>query len=260
MKNFYSIEKGQLIVMWVFGLIGSIISLAGGSDNESPLLILLSLIIIFFLFFYTIGWKKQNKKLTQELKNSLGETVEKNKTTLKKVLIFLKKRTPVFIILLVIIIVVIIISNNQKDDSLSLEMPEKITCVGDINDLIFVENNYKTYNSDDKDYWGGVSENLIKMNGLLKNNSTLCSVSNVTIKVIIQDKNDINKKQEEIVYFFPTYSYKKIYPQQTEQYNIDVEAFDTFIIKHESYGLVDSTSLRKNIDISTQIISANWSK
>lgn len=61
-KNFYSITKGQLVVMWVFGIIGALFSIVSADEGGDPIFGLLGLGILFFVFFYTIGWRT-NKKI-----------------------------------------------------------------------------------------------------------------------------------------------------------------------------------------------------
>lgn len=66
----YKISLGQLITMWVFGLIvifflyANAITSDGGGGFQGVLL----LVIFFFLVFYSIGWKNKRK----EIKNNHG--------------------------------------------------------------------------------------------------------------------------------------------------------------------------------------------
>jgi len=65
-KNFYSVTLGQLVTIWVFGVIASfLLNIESSSDsNPNVLYFILAISIIFFLIFYTIGWKanKINQK------------------------------------------------------------------------------------------------------------------------------------------------------------------------------------------------------
>lgn len=61
MKNFYNISKGQLITIWVFGIIGWLYVLLVGQESGSAAPIFLFVLIPFFLVFYTIGWKNNKK-------------------------------------------------------------------------------------------------------------------------------------------------------------------------------------------------------
>jgi len=56
-KKFYSVTKGQLITIWVFGLIGAIFSIITASEGEDSFFGFLGIGLLFFMFFYTIGWK-----------------------------------------------------------------------------------------------------------------------------------------------------------------------------------------------------------
>ena len=53
MNNIYKISKGQLITLWVFGIIGWLISL-DESDNGSGLATFFVWAIPFFLIFYSV--------------------------------------------------------------------------------------------------------------------------------------------------------------------------------------------------------------
>ena len=76
MNNIYKISKGQLITLWVFGIIGWLISL-DESDNGSGLATFFVWAIPFFLIFYSIGRQNYKKSKNDEGKNttSLGTFV-----------------------------------------------------------------------------------------------------------------------------------------------------------------------------------------
>jgi len=61
MKNIYNTSKGQLIAMWIFGIIGWLLYLAAGQDDGSGFMLFLFIFIPFALVFYTIGWKNNKK-------------------------------------------------------------------------------------------------------------------------------------------------------------------------------------------------------
>lgn len=60
-KNFYSTTKGQLITIWVFGIIGSFFCISIASEGGDDFFGLLGIGLLFFIFFYTIGWKANKK-------------------------------------------------------------------------------------------------------------------------------------------------------------------------------------------------------
>lgn len=93
MKNIYKITKGQLISLWVFGVIGWLYTL----DSYSDLSGFLSIFIPAILVFYTIGWRYQNKKsgIETESKDFKAKISEIN----------FKKLVKPFIALLLIIII-----------------------------------------------------------------------------------------------------------------------------------------------------------
>ncbi len=64
-KEFYSITKGQLLVMWVFGVIGTIFCIATASDMGDSLFGFLGIALAFFLFFYTFGWRANRKNINK---------------------------------------------------------------------------------------------------------------------------------------------------------------------------------------------------
>lgn len=77
MNNFYKITKGQLITLWVFGIIFILGDLIYVLDQYSPsgFSIFLLLLIPAVLIFYTVGWKSHNPKAQKESK-SLTENKE----------------------------------------------------------------------------------------------------------------------------------------------------------------------------------------
>lgn len=60
MKNIYKVTNGQLIVIWVFGIIGFLISI--DQLDYSGFATFLVVLIPALLLFYTIGWRHFNKK------------------------------------------------------------------------------------------------------------------------------------------------------------------------------------------------------
>lgn len=66
----YNIVKGQLITIWVFGLVATFISfvIAMNLDNFSGWLIVF-VFIPCLLIFYTIGWKAYKKQLINNKEN-----------------------------------------------------------------------------------------------------------------------------------------------------------------------------------------------
>ena len=62
MKNFYNVSQGQLITMWVFGVIGWLYAYNGSLNDYVNALLNFSLWFIpFFLVFYTVGWLNAKK-------------------------------------------------------------------------------------------------------------------------------------------------------------------------------------------------------
>jgi len=61
--SIYNITKGQLIILWIFGVllwIGDIITFLESYSTSSPSGFLI-ILIPFILIFYTIGWRKKHK-------------------------------------------------------------------------------------------------------------------------------------------------------------------------------------------------------
>lgn len=77
--NFYKITKGQLITLWVFGIIFILGDLMYVLDQCSPsgFSIFLLLLIPAVLIFYTVGWKSHNPKVKKEQKISTENKEEK---------------------------------------------------------------------------------------------------------------------------------------------------------------------------------------
>lgn len=66
----YNITRGQLITLWVFGIIAWLVSLVISIDSYGVAGFAIALLIIIpaGLTFYTVGWKSKNKtkKATKE--------------------------------------------------------------------------------------------------------------------------------------------------------------------------------------------------
>ncbi len=72
MEKIYTISKGQLITVWVFGSFGWLYIL----EDES---IFGFLVIPFVLIFYTIGWKDSRKQVaTKETEGNFDREFVKN--------------------------------------------------------------------------------------------------------------------------------------------------------------------------------------
>jgi hypothetical protein len=71
MKNIYKITKGQLIFLWIFGILSFFLSLSLASNGYFPenLLFITFLVIPSFIIFYTIGWVSYRKKQNQKENN-----------------------------------------------------------------------------------------------------------------------------------------------------------------------------------------------
>jgi len=98
MKSIYKITRGQLVTMWIFGIIGFFVGIA--QAEYSSFASFMAVLIPAFLIFYTIGWKSFNKSTVV----SQTEKVEFVRHSKK---VFSKK---VIISLIVIIILGIIVS------------------------------------------------------------------------------------------------------------------------------------------------------
>jgi len=63
MYNLYDISRGQLITLWVFGLI-FFVAVANRADatDASVFVLFLAVFVPFSLVFYTLGWRNKNKK------------------------------------------------------------------------------------------------------------------------------------------------------------------------------------------------------
>lgn len=91
MKNIYKITKGQLISLWVFGVIAWIYEIDSYSDISKFLTISIPAILVF----YTLGWKSFNKK------EKIGESKEDFK--IKNLIpIFKKTIKPLITVLFVV--------------------------------------------------------------------------------------------------------------------------------------------------------------
>ena len=66
MKHLYSISQAQLIVLWIFGTIATLLSMEKASYAPYGSGITIAEFLTWFLplalFFYTIGWYERKKK------------------------------------------------------------------------------------------------------------------------------------------------------------------------------------------------------
>jgi hypothetical protein len=107
MKRIYDISKGQIITVWLFGIIAWLWALDDASSwDSSGLGSFLSILIPFLLIFYTIGWRKEKKS------DSLLNTIKSIFSFLKKII----KAYYGFLILVICIIFGLFILNNSDND------------------------------------------------------------------------------------------------------------------------------------------------
>ena len=313
MKNIYNISKGQLITVWVFGLIGLVASL--GESDYSGFAKFLSILIPASLVFYTIGWKNSNKESSNELQNGLQSTlrekVERGKNKLRIFLNFLKRKKIALIIIFGIFIGVIVIFNTLKhlppvsldnvdsgeelkmaaryakenpDTEYAAELKKRLlagqyndeikeaggklpennfnqsTCKGDIKDLVILDSEHQTF--DEHDYKSSIkyNENGIRFYGILKNNS-ICTASNIYLKVTLQSTKNPDIKQEETQIVFLDNPYRSISPQQTKQYELTFNVFESLLLKQkDQFGLntVVKSSLRSDVTSKIEVSSVFW--
>lgn len=107
MKNIYKISKGQLVSIWIFGIIGFFVSL--GESDYSGFATFLSIIIPAVLFFYTIGWENANKK-----EKIAGNFKIKNLLPSKRNIIIILLVLLFIIIAIFSIILLVKLNNNKK--------------------------------------------------------------------------------------------------------------------------------------------------
>ncbi len=56
----YNITKGQFITVWIFGLVGLLVS-SGLAEEGSDIGAILAWFIVFFLVFYSLGYRNYKK-------------------------------------------------------------------------------------------------------------------------------------------------------------------------------------------------------
>lgn len=116
MKNIYKITKGQLITIWIFGIIGFFIALE--QAEYSGFATFLVILIPALLIFYTIGWNVSNENKTPFSDKKI-EQIEKKESKFFKVLTSKKVlRSLMFLAVLSILIplsVSLVINKKEKD-------------------------------------------------------------------------------------------------------------------------------------------------
>lgn len=58
----YNITVGQLIILWIIGVLGAFWLFMSSSDWGSENNFYYSIVVIFALIFYSIGWKNRKKE------------------------------------------------------------------------------------------------------------------------------------------------------------------------------------------------------
>jgi len=112
MKNIYKTTRGQLISIWIFGLIGFGVALE--NSDYSGFATFLSVLIPAILVFYTIGWRSFNKITGQEFK------ISRFLPSRKKVILIIV--FPIFISFIISIVSYFI---NTREDNLKKEQLEQ---------------------------------------------------------------------------------------------------------------------------------------
>lgn len=103
MKNIYKITKGQLISLWVFGIIAWVYAVDSYSDFSG----FLSILIPAILVFYTIGWRS-NRDIKEPILNINSDKV---KSSMSK---FLKFLLPIAVVVGVLIFMEIKFSEGKE--------------------------------------------------------------------------------------------------------------------------------------------------
>ena len=62
MENLYKISKGQLLTIWVFGFIGTLLVGGASAEEESVAGLFFAVLITFLVIFYTIGWRERHRE------------------------------------------------------------------------------------------------------------------------------------------------------------------------------------------------------
>jgi hypothetical protein len=257
-KKIYSIEKGQLIALWVFGLLGFLFTLSPALDYGSGVALFFMLFIPFVLVFYTIGWKKYNKNLSDELKSSVEEKKKFSKNLISSMFAFLKNKFFIAGVIMLVLIISFININNFSKENIEVQtsvnnLPKP--CLGDIGDILLVENKYDTYNLMNVDSYIGNDKNRIKIFGLFKNNSS-CSLKTLKLKVTLQSSSNPDIKQDEVIII--PYVLNYVLPQQTKEYTSSFVAYESLLSKTSNAGFIERTYLKKDVKISTEVIGAEW--
>lgn len=125
MKSLYNISKGQLIVLWFFGVIGWIMAL-DKSDYGSDLAEFFCWFIPLILIFYTIGWKNHRSPKKEDTENLHGDLIL-NKITRKIKAFDFKK---VILLLVVLGVAGYIFSGVMDKKQEEAEMKEFVGRVG----------------------------------------------------------------------------------------------------------------------------------
>jgi len=268
--SIYKITKGQLITIWIFGILLFLGDLIYVSDSYTPSGFALSMLAVIpaALIFYTLGWKKANSNESIGVRSTVKYFFDRRKY-------FYKSLGIVGLIILVLIIAGSFIYSDLNEDFISensdtsnIDLSKygvsSKTCEADVSSLEQVNKiQYKMYSLDDSDRDIKFESNDIKITGVIKNDSE-CVANEIYMKITLKDSNNSDLIQEEIVslkkngsdYIHPRLT---LYPSSTGEFLATITAFNSLAENiNNNYGFRSGTRLKKGVTITTEIHSANW--
>lgn len=122
----YKITKGQLISLWVFGVIGWFYTVDSYSDFAS----FLSIFIPAILVFYTIGWRNFNKKNNE--KESFLINIKNKIPSRKKIIKSIIAIVIIFIVISGISYLIETKQDNLRNEQLKQEYDEAISKIDNL--------------------------------------------------------------------------------------------------------------------------------
>jgi hypothetical protein len=265
MEKFYSSSKAQIILFLIFGnLIGLILLVKSVDVWDGFWYLVASLITFFATWFIFIGWKRQNKQITQEMKISFLDKVahfnRKIRNLLTTLFTFGKRKKMIVVTLVVMLMILVAVGFviSSKEDSNYRYISEqndikKPSCTANLADLVLVESHSETYNLYNYNSEIGSNPNNVRFFGLIKNNS-ICKAYNVVLKITLQSINNPDIKQEELKTLFSPW--EPLDTQQTKEFSETITVFESLISKESSYGSTEHSRLRSGVKVSIQIVSA----
>lgn len=181
------------------------------------------------------------------------------------------------IIIPILLVLFFFITSNKNDNKTSEAPPVPLSVLaeqkkastlfcptGNVNDLVFVSNQYKLSDIFEIDTDIKPLSNEMKLYGIIRNKSIICSVKNILLEVTLSDKitgeviqRETRKLTDSSLLRIPV----TIASNSTSDFSEKINVYESLLInKYSSASLITGKLLRDGIVLQTRIVDAEWNK